>query len=240
MSPTSVPSSTTGRYRTPWCRTAIAASRTLAALCGLSGSSLGIGTADLRGARRVRERPTWSPALGCWPGTCTTRPGSAAPQGRLRIHAIPRLEEVDMASEQTVPPRDSGRRAVLPWRVHQLMRPATTTVERTAHLAAAAYLMKHRGDTALVVTTDDDDRTPIAVITDADISQAVADGRALECTRISDLHLPVPITVREDTSADDATRLMLSRRIHHLPVVHGGRLVGMVDLSDLCRPLLGT
>ena len=144
-----------------------------------------------------------------------------------------------MASEQTVFSRDPGRRAALPWRVHQLMRPATTTVEGTAHLAAAAYLMKHRGDTALVVTTDDDDRTPIAVITDADISQAVADGRAPECTRISDLHLPRPITVPDDASAAEATRLMLARRIHHLPVVHDGRLVGMVDLSDLCRPLLG-
>lgn len=144
-----------------------------------------------------------------------------------------------MASEQTVPSRDAGRRAAVPWRVHQLMRPATMTVEGTAHLAAAAYLMKHRGDTALVVTTDDDDRRPIAVITDADISQAVADGRAPERTRISDLHLPAPITVRHDTSAVDATRLMLSRRVHHLPVVQDERLVGMVDLSDLCRPLLG-
>jgi CBS domain-containing protein len=143
-----------------------------------------------------------------------------------------------MASEQTVFSRDSGRRAALPWRVHQLMRPATTTVEGTAHLAAAAYLMKHRGDTALVVTTDDDDRRPIAVITDADISQAVADGLAPECTRISDLHLPRPITVPDDASAAEATRLMLARRIHHLPVMRHGRLVGMVDLSDVCRPLL--
>ena len=144
-----------------------------------------------------------------------------------------------MTGEQTVASSGPGRRAALSWRVHQLMRPATTTVEGGAHLAAAAYLMKHRGDTALVVTTDDDDRTPVAVITDADISQAVADGRAPEGTRISDLHLPRPITVPDDASAAAATRLMLARRIHHLPVVHDGRLVGMVDLSDLCRPLLG-
>jgi signal-transduction protein with cAMP-binding, CBS, and nucleotidyltransferase domain len=45
--------------------------------------------------------------------------------------------------------------------------------------------------------------------------------------------------VGDDASAEDATRLMLSRRIHHLPVVHDGRLIGMVELSDLCRPLLG-
>src|SRR3954447_25462658 len=109
-----------------------------------------------------------------------------------------------MTGEQTVPSRGPGRRAALPLRVHQLMRPATTTVERSAHLAAAAYLMKHHGDTALVVITDD--HRPIAIITDADVSQAVADGRAPEETRLSDLELSPPITVEPDTSAGDAAR----------------------------------
>jgi CBS domain-containing protein len=31
---------------------------------------------------------------------------------------------------------------------------------------------------------------------------------------------------------------MLLHRIHHLPVVDGGRLVGIVDLSDVCAPML--
>lgn len=136
----------------------------------------------------------------------------------------------------TVSARDSGT-GPAEWRVDELMRPATTTVERRAHLAAAAYLMKHRGDTALVVTTDDG-RRPMAIITDADISQAVADRRALEDTRISDLALAPPVTVESGTSALEAARLMLSRRIHHLPVVDDGRLVGLVEFSDVCRPLL--
>lgn len=79
--------------------------------------------------------------------------------------------------------------------VGALIRPATSTVERSAHLAAAAYLMKHRRRSALVVTTDDDARRPIAVITDADMSQVVADRKALEETRTSDLDLPAPVTV---------------------------------------------
>jgi CBS domain-containing protein len=124
-------------------------------------------------------------------------------------------------------------------RVHDVMRPATSTVEGAAHLAAAAYLMKHRRDTALVVTTDDADRRPIALITDADITQAVADGRAMEYTRISDLGLAPPLTVESGTSAREAARLMLSRHIHHLPVVEDGRLVGLVELSDVSRPLFG-
>src|SRR4051794_39543208 len=64
------------------------------------------------------------------------------------------------------------------------MRPATTTVESRAHLAAAAYLMKRSGDSALVVTTDDENMRPRAVLTEADITKAVADGLDLEETRI--------------------------------------------------------
>jgi CBS domain-containing protein len=118
------------------------------------------------------------------------------------------------------------------------MRPASTTVERSAHLAGAAYLMKHRGDTALVVITDDEERKPLAIITDADISQAVADGRALEYTRVSDVAVESPVTVAPDLSAREAARLMLSQRIHHLPVMDDGQLVGMVEISDICQALL--
>ena len=60
--------------------------------------------------------------------------------------------------------------------VGAVMRSATTTVEPDAHVASAAWLMKRANDSALVVTSDDG-RVPIAVITDADVSQAVADGR---------------------------------------------------------------
>jgi hypothetical protein len=44
--------------------------------------------------------------------------------------------------------RDFVRATAERLRVDDGMRPAPSTVEGTAHLAAAAYLMKHRGDIA--------------------------------------------------------------------------------------------
>src|SRR3712207_8058810 len=85
------------------------------------------------------------------------------------------------------------------------MRPATTTVETDAHLASAAYLMKRAGDSALVVMPGDGVGGPVAVITDAHISQAVADGRNLDETRINQLGLPRPACV--DPSDRKSTRL---------------------------------
>lgn len=128
--------------------------------------------------------------------------------------------------------------AVHPPTVGDLMRPATTTVEVGAHVAAAAYLMKRSGDSALVVTTNDSVRAPVGLITDSDISQAVADGRDLEGIRISDI-LSVPtLDVSPGTPVVEALRMMLAGRLHHLLVVSNGGLVGIVEMTDLCGALL--
>lgn len=46
---------------------------------------------------------------------------------------------------------------------------------------------------------------------------------------------PDPATVGPQDSAARARRLLDSNVIHHLPVVEGGRLVGMVSSSDLLK-----
>src|SRR5215203_855444 len=94
--------------------------------------------------------------------------------------------------------RTAPEHTLRPLTVGDLMRPPLTTVEQRAHVAAAAYLMKHAGESALVVLRDHDDRTPLGVVTDADVSGAVADGLDVEQVRISDL-LPGPmVTVAPD------------------------------------------
>ena len=118
-----------------------------------------------------------------------------------------------------------------------LMRSATTTVEPDSHVASAAYLMKRAHDSALVVTSGDG-RVPIAVITDADVSQAVADGRDLNDTRINQLHLSRPAVVHPGTSVAEAAERMLELSLMHLPVMEDGQLVGLVDMAAVCRALL--
>src|SRR5690348_15448627 len=71
--------------------------------------------------------------------------------------------------------------------VADVMRPALTTVEPDAHLAAAAYLMKHAGASALVILDTEQDKLPLGLITEADIVAAVADGKDVNDVRIRDL-----------------------------------------------------
>lgn len=122
--------------------------------------------------------------------------------------------------------------------VRDVMRPAVTSVERTAHLAAAAYLMKQEDDSALVVVSGDEQMVPLAILTDTDITRAVADGLDLNIVRISDLVRREPTTVSPETSVRDAAELMVKSHFRHLPVVDAGKLVGIVDIADVCRGLL--
>lgn len=117
--------------------------------------------------------------------------------------------------------------------VRDVMKRPTTTIEAGAHLAACAYVMKHAHDTALVVVTDDSTHAPVSVITEADLARAVAQGRDVEDTRVRELVPDKPVAIEADAVVNDAIRLMLTEGVQHLPVLDGGRLVGVVELADL-------
>jgi CBS domain-containing protein len=118
------------------------------------------------------------------------------------------------------------------------MRPALTTVEADGHLAAAAYLMKHAGETALVVIDDAQAKRPIGLITDADIAQAVADGKDVNDVRVRDLMTADPTVIVATTSIHEAADAMVTRHFRHLPVISDVGLIGIVDIGDVCRALL--
>ncbi len=122
--------------------------------------------------------------------------------------------------------------------VGEVMRPPATTVERDAHVAAAAYLMKKSHDNALVVIGDWASRRPVTMICDSDVTLAVAEGRDLEQTRISDLRLPEMVTLTPDTPVPEAAQRMLAAGVVFSPVVVDGELVGLVDMSGICRALM--
>jgi CBS domain-containing protein len=103
-----------------------------------------------------------------------------------------------------------------PATVADIMHPPVTTVNQNDHVAAAAYLMKRAVGTALIVTKGQTGE-PIGIITDADISHAVADGKNPSDIRIYQL---------------------MTGHFRHLPVMGDAGLVGIVDITDVLRALL--
>jgi len=111
----------------------------------------------------------------------------------------------------------SSSRPQNPATVGEIMEPALTTAHATDHIAAAAYLMKHAGTTALVVLDAETDR-PVGIVTDTDVAHAVADGK---------------------NSLREAAELMTKGHFRHLPVVGDSGLAGIVDISTVSLALLG-
>jgi len=142
---------------------------------------------------------------------------------------VPAKVEVEEMSEQA--------NVAVPATAGDIMRIPLTTVEQNDHVAAAAYLMKHAGATAVTVL---DPRTsePAGIITEADIAHAVADGKDVNTTRIYELMTASPTVINTTTSVRDAAKVMTSGHFRHLPVVGDAGLVGIVDITDVCRALL--
>jgi CBS domain-containing protein len=118
-----------------------------------------------------------------------------------------------------------------------IMRPPLTTVNQNDHVAAAAYLMKHAGTTALMVLDTNADQ-PGGIITEADIAHAVADGKDVNSTRIYELMTTRPTVITTTTSVRDAAKVMTKGHFRHLPVIGDAGLVGIVDITDVCLALL--
>lgn len=63
-------------------------------------------------------------------------------------------------------------------------------------------------------------------------------GRSSATTAVRDIMSSPVFTVSPDQTVDDAMRLMTERRVRHLPVVRGGKVVGVVSIGDLVKSLI--
>ena len=122
--------------------------------------------------------------------------------------------------------------------VADVMRPPVTTVNQHDHVAAAAYLMKHAGTTALLVL-DAQAGEPVGIITAADVARAIADGKDVNDVWV-DAAMTTHPAVTTTTSIRDAATIMTARHFRHLPVAGDTGLLGVVDIIDVCRALIST
>ena len=108
------------------------------------------------------------------------------------------------------------------------------TVEPDARLAEAARRMAQRGVGAVLVL---DGERLTGILTERDLLKAVAAGFTDEA-RVSEWMTRQPETVEADESTDHAASLMIHGGFRHLPVVEGGRAIGILSIRDLMRVAL--
>jgi CBS domain-containing protein len=94
---------------------------------------------------------------------------------------------------------------------------------------------KHIGCVVVI----DDDKKCIGVFTERDAIRLVAKNVPLN-QPLNNVMTKNVVTIQEDSSINEARRIIKAHRIRHLPVVNQkGRLVGLLSLRDLLDQFLG-
>ena len=107
------------------------------------------------------------------------------------------------------------------------------TVEPTETIAATAALLNSRGVGALVVL---DAGQVVGIVSERDVVRALADGGAAALTAEVATCMTRDVQFAEPADTiDNLLSRMTDRRIRHLPVCQGDRLVGLVSIGDLVK-----
>lgn len=107
----------------------------------------------------------------------------------------------------------------------------TATPDESVHAVAARLAEKRIG--ALPVVEGD---RIVGIFSERDVIYGLAKhGRAMLDKAVGEVMTSPAITVTADTPALSALSLMTKRRIRHLPVADGERLIGFVSIGDIVK-----
>lgn len=108
------------------------------------------------------------------------------------------------------------------------------TIAPDRSLSEAATILAERRIGALLVGTEA--KPVMGIISERDIVQAVAaQGADALKEPLSRFMTQEVMTCTGQTSITDVMELMTRRKFRHLPVVEGGRLVGIVSIGDVVK-----
>ena len=120
---------------------------------------------------------------------------------------------------------------MMPQRIHDVMTPNPVTLPGTTSVQDAARAMRDQAIGDVIVI---EHNQVCGIITDRDIVvRTVAEEQDPATTTLADICSHSLFTVLPTDSVEQAVRLMRTHAIRRLPVVDGGKAVGIVSLGDL-------
>jgi CBS domain-containing protein len=107
------------------------------------------------------------------------------------------------------------------------------TIHPTETVRRAAERMRARNIAALVVKTGDEF---IGLISEREIVHAIAQqGEGALSLTVQGVMSRANVTIAPDDTVKRAMALMTNYRVRHLPVIAGGKLVGIVSIGDVVK-----
>ena len=79
----------------------------------------------------------------------------------------------------------------------------------------------------------DAERRVVGVISEFDLLKAVRKGMTLEEVKVQDLMTKDPLTADVSATPESVVDMMISKNIIRIPIVEGGKLVGVISRSDI-------
>ncbi len=121
---------------------------------------------------------------------------------------------------------------VLKTRLGDIVRRPPLHLPQTATIRQAAQAMSAAGTSSLLVMDGD---LPVGIVTDRDLRNRVLATGLDPSQPISAIMTPDPVTAPADGLAFEALVEMVHRNIHHVPIMEGRDVVGVISSTDLMR-----
>lgn len=124
-------------------------------------------------------------------------------------------------------------------RVSKLLGRNAVSVDAGESVQKAAQTMSEAGVSSLLVMAQNPQGSQqadmVGIITDRDFRNRVIAAGLDYSTPIGQVMTPQPVTLQGNDSVFDAMLTMLRHNIHHLPILHRRRPLGVICLADITR-----
>ena len=110
------------------------------------------------------------------------------------------------------------------------------TIAPTSSVLEAVQLMADKNIGALLVT---EDMHVVGIVSERDYARKVTlMSRSSRDTPVRDIMTPDVMYVRPEHTTEECMVLMTENRLRHLPVMDGGKLLGLVSIGDLVKDII--
>jgi len=110
------------------------------------------------------------------------------------------------------------------------------TIGPEASVFDAVKLMAEKNIAAVLVL---EGQTIVGIITERDYARKIVlVARSSKETRVRDVMSSQVMYVRPGQSSEECMVLMTENRVRHLPVLDGGKLIGLVSIGDLVKDVI--
>jgi CBS domain-containing protein len=128
--------------------------------------------------------------------------------------------------------KNKAAKLSIPLKAENVMTTVVAVMNQSESAKKAAEVMTQEGVSAIIVTVEG---KAIGIVTERDIlKRIVAEDKNAGKTKLKEIMSSPLVTIEPSTYLEEAAHLMFEKKMKNLPVVHKNRLVGLVNLQDIC------